>query len=104
MASDDRKGGDVSVTIWVAVLGVIVALAAAVRSSWSPCGRSMLSSITPIGERGRGNRYGATATGFVIGGLVGGACLGGLIAEERGLWAPWISRRPTSRRSARYWL
>ncbi len=36
----------------------------------------MLSSITPIGERGRGHRFGATAAWFVAGATIGGACLG----------------------------
>lgn len=60
----------------VAMIGLLVAVAAGVRSTWSPCGRSMLSTITPIGERGRGNRFGATAAWFVAGATVGGACLG----------------------------
>ena len=64
----------------VVILGSVVAVAAGVRSTWSPCGLSMLSSITPFGERGRGHRYGATATWFVVGAVGGGACLGGLAA------------------------
>lgn len=55
-----------------------VTAAAAARSTWSPCGRSMLSTITPIGERGRGNAYRATTAWFVAGSTVGGLCLGGL--------------------------
>ncbi len=62
------------------VLAVVVAVAAAVRSTWSPCGWSMLSTITPISERSRGHRYGVTATWFVVGAVVGGATLGGLAA------------------------
>lgn len=58
------------------VLTVVVAVVAAVRSTWSPCGLSMLSTITPIGERGRNNRFGPTATWFVIGAVLGGASLG----------------------------
>jgi len=42
------------------VAPVAVALAAAVRSTWSPCGLSMLSTVTPVAERARGHRYGAT--------------------------------------------
>ncbi len=38
-----------------------------VRSTWSPCGLSMLSTITPFGERAKGHRYAATATWFVLG-------------------------------------
>jgi Na+(H+)/acetate symporter ActP len=36
----------------------------------------MLSSITPLGERGRGNRWGTTVAWFVAGSTVGGAALG----------------------------
>lgn len=64
----------------LSVLALLVAAAAAVRSTWSPCGLSMLSTITPFGERGRGNRYGATCGWFVFGAAFGGLCLGGLAA------------------------
>jgi hypothetical protein len=64
----------------VVLLGAIVAVAAAVRSTWSPCGLSMLSSITPVAERSRGHRYGVTATWFVAGSVLGGATLGLLAA------------------------
>ena len=64
----------------VLVLGVVVAFAAAVRSTWSPCGQSMLSQLTPVGEASRGYRYRTTATWFVLGAIVGGATLGALMA------------------------
>jgi len=64
----------------IVVLGVVVALAAAVRSTWSPCGQSMLSQLTPVGEASRGYRYRSTAAWFIVGALVGGAMLGGLMA------------------------
>jgi cytochrome c biogenesis protein CcdA len=38
----------------------------------------MLSSITPLGERGRNNRFGVTATAFVLGAMLGGVALGAL--------------------------
>lgn len=57
-------------------LAAATALAAATRSTWSPCGLSMLSSLTPFGERGRGHRYGVTAAWFVLGATAGGATLG----------------------------
>ncbi len=66
--------------ILIPTAGVVVAVAAAVRSTWSPCGLSMLSTITPFGERSRGHRYGATATWFVAGALLGGATLGAFAA------------------------
>jgi hypothetical protein len=52
------------------------AVVAAVRSTWSPCGLSMLSSITPLGERARRYSYGGTAAWFVAGAVLGGATLG----------------------------
>lgn len=63
----------------VFVLGLVVALAAAVRSTWSPCGQSMLSQITPVGEASRGYRYRTTAAWYVVGAIVGGATLGAVM-------------------------
>ncbi|MDA8045849.1 MAG: hypothetical protein M0Z30_11530 [Actinomycetota bacterium] len=60
--------------------GILVALAAAARSTYSPCGLSMLSSITPFGERARRHRYRVTAAWFVAGALLGGATLGAVSA------------------------
>ena len=40
------------------ILAIATACGAAVRSTWSPCGLSMLSTITPLTERARGHRYG----------------------------------------------
>ncbi len=57
-------------------LALVVAAVAAVRSTWSPCGLSMLSTITPMAERARGHRYGVTAAWFVVGAALGGATLG----------------------------
>ena len=73
------------------VLAAVTAVAAAARSTWSPCGLSMLSSITPFGERSRGNRYWVTAAWFVTGAAAGGATLGAfaavgaLVASSAGL-------------------
>src|SRR3954470_18367432 len=36
----------------------------------------MLSTITPIGERGRGHRYAATARWYITGAVIGGLALG----------------------------
>ncbi len=58
-------------------LGLVTALLSAARSTWSPCGLSMLSSITPFGERARGTRFAWTAGWFITGGVLGGATLGG---------------------------
>ena len=57
-------------------LAAVTAVAAAIRSTWSPCGLSMLSTITPMAERSRGRRWGLTATWFVLGAVLGGATLG----------------------------
>lgn len=58
------------------LLAAVVAVAAAVRSTWSPCGLSMLSTITPMAERARGHRFGVTATWFIVGAVIGGLTLG----------------------------
>ena len=63
-------------TTLLIVLASVVAGAAAIRSTWSPCGLSMLSTITPIGEAGRRHRYGSTAAWFILGATLGGATLG----------------------------
>jgi hypothetical protein len=63
----------------VIAAGAIIAAAAAVRSTWSPCGLSMLSTITPFTERARGHSFRATAAWFVAGASVGGASLGVLM-------------------------
>ena len=54
----------------------LLAVAVAVRSTWSPCGLSMLSTVTPLAERGRGHRFAATAAWFIVGAIAGGATLG----------------------------
>jgi len=58
------------------LIALVIAVAAAVRSTWSPCGLSMLSTITPLAEQGRGHRFRSTATWFVVGAVVGGLTLG----------------------------
>jgi hypothetical protein len=60
----------------IVALAIAIAVVTAVRSTWSPCGVSMLSSITPLSERGRGRRFGATASWFLVGAVAGGATLG----------------------------
>lgn len=68
-------------TATVALCALLVGVAAAVRSTWSPCGLSMLSTITPFAERAKRHRYGATCTWFVIGATVGGLAFGALAAS-----------------------
>jgi hypothetical protein len=67
------------------VAACIIAVVAAVRSTWSPCGVSMLATITPLAERGRGHRYRTTATWFVAGSVLGGASLGAVMALLAGV-------------------
>jgi len=62
------------------VLASIVAVGAAMRSTWSPCGLSMLSTITPLGEQVRHNRYSTSVAWFVLGATLGGATLGAATA------------------------
>jgi hypothetical protein len=40
----------------------------------------MLSSIHPLGERGKGNRFGVTAGAFLVGSVLGGASTGAVTA------------------------
>ena len=62
------------------VAATVVAVAAAARSTWSPCGLSMLSSINPLAERAKRHHYSSTASFFVLGSVGGGATLGALMA------------------------
>jgi len=64
----------------VLVLAVVTATATAVRSTWSPCGLSMLSTVTPLAEAGRGRSWSRTAVWFVVGSVVGGLTLGAAMA------------------------
>jgi hypothetical protein len=68
----------VSTCLLVAAIGVTIG--AAVRSTWSPCGLSMLATITPLSEHGRGHRYRTTAAWFIFGGTLGGVTLGAVTA------------------------
>ncbi|MDX6372786.1 MAG: hypothetical protein QOD98_1774 [Nocardioidaceae bacterium] len=60
----------------VLVLAFVVAVVAAVRGAWSPCGLSVLSSLNPVAERARGHRFWGTACWYVGGAAAGGAGLG----------------------------
>jgi hypothetical protein len=63
----------------ISAVAIVVALVGGVRSTWSPCGISMLSTITPLAEKGRGHRWGATATWYLVGSVAGGATLGAVL-------------------------
>ncbi|MET1000383.1 MAG: hypothetical protein ABWZ15_01115 [Acidimicrobiia bacterium] len=60
----------------IGLLAGVLAVVAAMRSTWSPCGLSMLSTVTPVAERARGHRFWVTAVWFVLGAIAGGATLG----------------------------
>jgi MFS family permease len=64
------------------LVGCLVAIHGALRAAWSPCGQSMLASLTPVAERARGSSWRVTVTAFALGavaaGAAGGAMLGGI--------------------------
>ena len=64
------------------LVGGLVAIHGALRAAWSPCGQSMLASLTPVAERARGSSWRVTVTAFALGavaaGAAGGALLGGI--------------------------
>ncbi len=79
-------------TTLLTILAALTAVVAGARSTWSPCGLSMLSTITPLAEQARGHRYSTTACWFVLGSLVGGASLGLVMAAlAAGLGAAGLS-------------
>jgi hypothetical protein len=64
------------------LVGGLVAIHGAIRAAWSPCGQSMLASLTPVAELARGSSWRVTVTAFAVGavaaGASGGALLGGI--------------------------
>jgi hypothetical protein len=48
----------------------------------------MLTSITPLGERGRQSIWAATVTAFLLGGVAGGVAAGALVGAVGGLVLP----------------
>jgi hypothetical protein len=68
------------VNVVVFMFGVVIALGGAARSTWSPCGLSMLSQITPVAEAGRGHKFARTACWFIAGAALGGLALGCVMA------------------------
>jgi MFS family permease len=59
-----------------AVVACLRAAVGALRATWSPCGQSMLASLTPVGERSRGFSWRVTATAYAVGATGGGALTG----------------------------
>ncbi|MEZ5247497.1 MAG: hypothetical protein R2707_20580 [Acidimicrobiales bacterium] len=52
----------------------------------------MLTSITPLGERGRGNRFWLTRSWLILGHLVGGLLLGALLAAASAVVGALVGR------------
>jgi hypothetical protein len=59
-----------------AVVACLLAAVGAMRATWSPCGQSMLASLTPVGERSRGFSWQVTASAYALGAIGGGALTG----------------------------
>lgn len=51
----------------------------------------MLSSIHPLGERAKGNRFAVTAAAHVVGAALGGATTGALVGAVGQAFEPWRS-------------
>lgn len=73
-----------------AALTLLVAVTAAVRGVWSPCGLSMVSAINPFTERAQGHRYRLTAAWFIAGSVLGGLVFGAVGAMGAVLLDPLI--------------
>lgn len=58
------------------IVGCLLAVFGALRAAWSPCGLSMLSSLTPVGERSRGFSWRVTATAYAVGAIAAGTLTG----------------------------
>ncbi len=73
--------------LWFVLVGCIVAIHGAIRAAWSPCGQSMLASLTPIAERARGSSWRVTTTAFAVGAIAAGT-LGGTMLGAVGSLLP----------------
>ncbi len=70
---------------WLYGLVAAAVVVTSLRSTWSPCSLSMLSSMTPLSERSRGHRWGVTVSWYVLGAVVGGLTTGALLAVPAAL-------------------
>jgi hypothetical protein len=75
----------------LALVGCLLAVVGALRAAWSPCGQSMLASLTPLGERGRGFSWRVTATAYAVG-AIGAATLTGAVLGALGSLLPQGSK------------
>jgi hypothetical protein len=71
----------------LALIGCLLALLGALRAAWSPCGLSMLSSLTPVGERSRGMSWPVTAGAYAVG-AIGAATVTGAVLGAVGTLLP----------------
>lgn len=62
------------------LIALVIALGAAVRGNWSPCGESLQAQIHPLGERSRGNSWGVTISSFTIASIIAGGAVTSLLA------------------------
>ena len=53
-------------------IALVIALGAAIRGNWSPCGESLQAQIHPLGEKSRGNNWGITISSFTLASMVAG--------------------------------
>lgn len=63
---------------WYIIIGAVVALGAAIRGNWSPCGESLQAQLHPMGELSRGNIWVVTIAAFTAGSALAGATIGAL--------------------------
>jgi MFS family permease len=75
------------------LVGALVAVHGAARAAWSPCGQSMLASLTPVAERARGSSWRVTVAAFGIGAILTGAA-GGTLLGTLGSLLPGRGWRP----------
>ena len=80
-----------SVAAWILVGGA-TAIIGAVRATFSPCGQSMLASLSAYAETSRGSRWSITAGAFGVGAVLAGAS-GGLVWGGLGSLLPGGSWR-----------
>jgi len=69
------------------IVGATVAILGALRAAWSPCGQSMLASLTPVAERARGSRWTVTVSFFALG-AIGAGGAGGVVLGLLGSLLP----------------
>ena len=67
-------------------IALIIAIGAAVRGNWSPCGESLQAQIHPLGEQSRGNTWAVTVGAFTIASALAGGIVTGLMGWVGSIW------------------